>query len=169
MHNGNFTTMLGVINHYDSIVLNPANTNLDARLMAGPNGQNLQLTQNEKAALVAFLKTLTGSNVYNDEKWSDPFDSSGEVTIEEETVSLISSIKMPNLKIYPNPSSNNIWIDGLDADFNFIIYDVNGRKILAKESQTASSAIDVSLFEKGYYIIQINTGESIVSERILKL
>jgi cytochrome c peroxidase len=31
------------------------------------------MTQLEVDAVVAFLKTLTGSNVYVDKKWSDPF------------------------------------------------------------------------------------------------
>ena len=39
----------------------------------GGNGQNLDLTDQEKAALVAFLKTLSGSSIYTDERWSDPF------------------------------------------------------------------------------------------------
>lgn len=169
MHNGNFTTMLGVINHYDSIVLNPNNTNLDPRLMAGPNGQNLQLTQNEKAALIAFLKTLSGNNVYTDEKWSDPFDVNGEVIIQEQTVSLISSIETPELIVYPNPGTDNIWVDGLDENFDFIIYDMNGRAILSERNQTPSNAIDISLFKRGNYIILINTGKTVVSKRVLKL
>jgi len=32
-------------------------------------------------ALIAFLKTLSGSNIYTDEKWSDPFSENGELTI----------------------------------------------------------------------------------------
>jgi cytochrome c peroxidase len=89
MHNGAFTNLMTVINHYDSIPPNPANTNLDPRLAGPPGGpgtpppagQNLQLTQNEKDALAAFLRTLTGQDVYTNEKWSNPFDSLGNLTI----------------------------------------------------------------------------------------
>ena len=35
--------------------------------------QKLNLTDIEKQALVAFLKTLSGKDVYTDKKWSDPF------------------------------------------------------------------------------------------------
>lgn len=72
MHSGDLTTLISVLNHYNQI--NPAgNTNLDPRLRPGGNAQNLQLTNNEKASLEAFLKTLSGSNVYVDQKWSNPF------------------------------------------------------------------------------------------------
>ncbi len=71
MHNGAFTDLLQVVNHYNSITLNPT---IDNRLR-GPNklGQQLNLTEAEKLALVAFLNTLSGSNVYSDVKWSNPF------------------------------------------------------------------------------------------------
>jgi len=39
-----------------------------------PNGfgQRLNLNAQEVNPVIAFLKTLTGSNVYADVKWSDP-------------------------------------------------------------------------------------------------
>ena len=82
MHDGSITTLLDVINLYDDITVDPANTNLDNRLSGmGGQGQNLNLTDAEKDALVAFLETLTGSNIYTAEQWSDPFDGSGNLTI----------------------------------------------------------------------------------------
>ena len=33
--------------------------------------ENLNMTDNEKDAVIAFLHTLTGEAVYTDEKWSD--------------------------------------------------------------------------------------------------
>ena len=73
MHNGTFETVAEVIDHYDRIEINAENTNLDRRLSAGGMGQNLNLTDSEKEAIVAFIKTLTGTEVYSSEKWSDPF------------------------------------------------------------------------------------------------
>jgi cytochrome c peroxidase len=71
MHNGAFTDLLQVVNHYNNVTVN---ANIDNRLR-GPNnqGQQLNLTEAEKLALVAFLNTLSGSNVYSDVKWSNPF------------------------------------------------------------------------------------------------
>jgi cytochrome c peroxidase len=72
MHIGASSQLITVINHYDSIVV-AGNTNLDPRLRPAGNPQRLRLTQQEKDALTAFIRTLAGSNVYTDTKWSDPF------------------------------------------------------------------------------------------------
>lgn len=79
MHNGNFQNLQAIINHYNLIPLTPGNNNLDPRL-AGPGG-NLQLTPGEQAALIQFLRTLTGVNIYTDQKWSNPFDQDGNLDL----------------------------------------------------------------------------------------
>lgn len=79
MHNGVFTTLAQVVNHYNAI---PAdNPSLDPRLRRPGGVQNLNLTQTQKDNLVAFMQTLTGNTVYTAAKWSDPFSSTGELSI----------------------------------------------------------------------------------------
>ena len=72
MHIGISNNLITVIEHYNQINLN-GNTNLDPRLSPGGQPQNLNLTENEKLSLVAFLRTLSGSDVYINPKWSNPF------------------------------------------------------------------------------------------------
>ena len=72
MHNGVFNTLSATIGHYNEITIGN-NTNLDPRLRPGGNGQQLNMSQDEIQALAAFLRTLTGSDVYTNEKWADPF------------------------------------------------------------------------------------------------
>ena len=85
MHDGSMATLLDVVNHYNAI---PAITQGLDRRLAGPpprpggaptQAQRLNLSENEKGALVDFLGTLTGSNIYRDEKWSSPFDENHEL------------------------------------------------------------------------------------------
>ncbi len=73
MHTGGLVTLQNVIGHYGSINLAPRNTNLDPRLAPNGFGQQLNFQPGEVNALIAFIKTLTGSNVYSDPKWSSPF------------------------------------------------------------------------------------------------
>lgn len=73
MHNGMFNNLPAVINHYNQIVVSPADTDLDPRLRPGGRGQNLRLSQAQKDAIVAFLATLSGNDVYSNKKWSNPF------------------------------------------------------------------------------------------------
>lgn len=84
MHDGSLETLLDVINHYDRIPNNPANTNLDDRLKRNNgNPRPLDLTDEEKDALVAFLRTLTSSDIYTNEKWSNPFDEMDNLTVTD--------------------------------------------------------------------------------------
>lgn len=74
MHTGVITSLQAAIGHYGDLT-NAAsnNTNLDPRLKPNGFGQKLNLTATEVNAVIAFLKTLSGTNVYTDTKWSSPF------------------------------------------------------------------------------------------------
>ena len=74
MHDGSFESMNAVVAHYNDIDITD-NPTIDPRLRGGRqgNGENLNLSQNEMDAIVAFVKTLTGRDIYTNEKWSDPF------------------------------------------------------------------------------------------------
>lgn len=72
MHDGRFATLEQVVEHYSSGVKNHPNLSPQLRL---PNGQPrlANLNPQEKAAIVAFLKTLTDRTITTDIKYSNPF------------------------------------------------------------------------------------------------
>jgi cytochrome c peroxidase len=72
MHDGRFNTLEEVIEHYNSGVKNHPNLSPQLRLPNG-NPRLLNLSPQDKAALVAFLKTLTDNSVLTDVKFSNPF------------------------------------------------------------------------------------------------
>jgi cytochrome c peroxidase len=79
MHDGRFATLEQVVEFYNSGVVNHPNLSPQLRLPPGPPGspppgpRRLNLSNAQKAALVAFLKTLTDTTVTSDPKFSDPF------------------------------------------------------------------------------------------------
>lgn len=73
MHTGAVRGLNNMLGHYNDINAPARNTNLDPRLRPNNIGQKLQMTPNEITAVVQFLRTLSGKNVYVDKKWSDPF------------------------------------------------------------------------------------------------
>ncbi len=81
----------------------------------------------------------------------------------------LSSIKS-NLKIYPNPSKNIINVEGLDLRRSSLveIYDISGNKVYTNQILTKDE-IDVSLLSKGVYIMKVQDGNSIFSERFVKM
>ena len=82
MHDGRLATLEDVVEHYDNGV--QPHRNLSRRLRGRGRGRGrdrgsregesrLNLSQRQKAALVAFLKTLTDHKFVADEKFSSPF------------------------------------------------------------------------------------------------
>lgn len=72
MHDGRFETLEEVVEFYSSGV--QLHDNLDERLTnldGTPHRTNF--TEEEKAAVVAFLKTLTDETITKEVRWSDPF------------------------------------------------------------------------------------------------
>lgn len=71
MHDGRFSTLEQVIEHYNSGVQN--SPNLDGRLRRGNGVRRLNLSTADKTALKDFLLTLTDRVFLTDEKFSSPF------------------------------------------------------------------------------------------------
>jgi len=75
MHTAIIKSVQSAIGHYGNLT-NAAlvNSNLDLRLKPnGVNGQQLHLNAQEINAVIAFLQTLSGTDVYTNPKWSNPF------------------------------------------------------------------------------------------------
>jgi cytochrome c peroxidase len=72
MHDGRFSTLQQVIEHYNSGVQNHPNL---APFLKGTDGlpRQLNLTEADKQALLKFLYTLNDLTIQSDRKWQDPF------------------------------------------------------------------------------------------------
>jgi cytochrome c peroxidase len=75
MHDGRFVTLAEVVDFYDrGVQEGPA---LDPRLRQDRRPQRLNLSAADRAALVAFLMTLTDTALVTDPRFSDPFRRRG--------------------------------------------------------------------------------------------
>jgi len=78
MHDGRFNTLEEVLDHYDSGIKNSSTLSAliveaDNRGAAAGGRISLHLTAAEKAAIIAFLHTLTDRDFVTAERFSDPF------------------------------------------------------------------------------------------------
>jgi cytochrome c peroxidase len=74
MHTGVIASLQAAIGHYGDLSNAAANNpNLDPRLKPNGRGQQLNLRSTEVNAVIAFLKTLSGNDVYTNPKWANPF------------------------------------------------------------------------------------------------
>lgn len=71
MHDGRFATLEEVVEHYNSGIKN--HPNLHPLLKNGNQARQLNLTTEEKSALVTFLKTLTDEESLSHVRFSNPF------------------------------------------------------------------------------------------------
>lgn len=160
MHNSganNMFTLLDVINHYDSIPAN--NPNLDNRLRPNGNLQRLRLTTQEKTNLVAFLRTLTGSDVYTNAKWSSPF-TNDSLTLIPVPSSIQEAIAQAKVTVYPTVTTDyvRVAVPNELSHTRMMIVSTAGQMMYQGLIQ---ERVDVSTYAAGMYIIKFENGQSV--------
>lgn len=92
MHDGRMQTLEQVIDHYNTNI--QPHPTLSAAL-TDANNQPVQLnfSNSQKAALVAFLRTLTDTSVATAEKWSNPFMNNTNLVVTNQNDSGIGSLR----------------------------------------------------------------------------
>ncbi len=168
MHDGSLSNLMDVVNHYNDLEEVPENTNLHFHLQGEGNDLDLSLEQRE--SLVAFLRTLTGENIYTDEKLSDPFESNGDITIIPSDPDAVWNLDHSiQLDAFPNPCTEEITVNIERGFYQLIIYNEMGTAIKSMLIQ-GTKTVDMTELSKGIYIIEItnlNTSNQ-GSKRIVK-
>jgi surface protein len=70
-----------------------------------------------------------------------------------------------DILIYPNPTSDIVYIDGNYTQLKVIIYNVLGKEILNK---SITNSIDISHLDNGVYILQLSDGVKLSTRKIIK-
>ncbi len=75
----------------------------------------------------------------------------------------INENNFKTLKLFPNPSKNEVNIDGLESDYTVNVYKIDGRLVLT----TKSAKIDTTSFKSGIYLFEIVTDKNSVVKKII--
>ena len=70
-----------------------------------------------------------------------------------------------DISIYPNPSSDTVYIDGNYTQLKVVVYDILGKQVINK---SITNSIDISQLQKGVYILQLSDGAKLTTQRIVK-
>jgi len=154
MHDGSFLTLMDVVNHYDSI---PSNIGLDQRLRGGNRRDRvIGYSETQKQDLVAFLKTLTGENVYTEPAYSDPFAADGSISIVEGTSSLSATSNL-RFKAYPNPTVDVLYLGLDEGAYEVKLYSQLGQLLQVETVQGPSAQFDVRAHGSGAYMLEVKS------------
>jgi len=75
------------------------------------------------------------------------------------------NLNQNNYSIIPNPSNDNIIINGINKNVEILFYDINGKRVL--EAKTGQN-IDISSLRTGMYFVKIVTEDSVTIKKFLK-
>ena len=161
MHDGRFQTLEEVVEHYNSGVQN--HPNLDPILKDNGQPYAPNLTQGDKDALVAFLKTLTDEIFLQDPRWENPFGLDTIRPVPGDSVFLPILRPGPEnfVKAYPNPFRESLkveWANPARNKFNLKIFAVGGQQVRDYSTHESEFLIQRESLPPGNYILEINNG-----------
>ncbi|MEL6610634.1 MAG: cytochrome c peroxidase [Bacteroidota bacterium] len=168
MHDGRFATLEEVVDHYDRGVQPHPNLSFPLRT---PNGQplRLNLTAEERAALVAFMRTLTDESFLADERWSDPFAEvvAGEDDAVQPAVVTLSAV-------YPNPFHDEARIQVTFAQATsatVAVYDLMGREVArlaegVQPSGTQTLRWAAAGLASGVYLVRVQSAAGVATRTV---
>ena len=70
-----------------------------------------------------------------------------------------------DISIYPNPTSDIVYIEGNYTQLKAVVYDILGKQVMNKP---ITNHIDISHLEKGVYMLHLSDGVKLTTQRILK-
>ena len=155
MHDGQFTTLEEVIDHYSEGIVENKWTGFF--LPAG----GFQFTQDEKTALLDFMNTFTDESFLTNEKWSDPFDY---------IVPLGEQLTIESISLHPNPTTDRATISFDNAYSELVaisIYTQDGKLIKHVKITSDYYSIDKADYPEGIYFINLLMGSKRATQKLI--
>lgn len=127
------------------------------------------------ASGLTFTKTFGGLSIGEKITYACKFAFAGGLAVTQYidyevgkdcVVSTISDIPNEAIHILPNPTSDILYIDGLDDETNVDIYSSSGQQVY---SSTVTDMISVRHLNPGIYYIRLEVGDRRVTKKFVKL
>jgi len=72
---------------------------------------------------------------------------------------------LANISLYPNPTTDLIFIEGANTELEAIVFDLLGKELIR---ENINGRLDISCLEKGTYIINLTDGVNTSTHKIIK-
>ena len=135
------------------------------------SGLEISYTSSDNSVATISGKTVTvlkagSTTITASQNGNDNYHAATDVSqvLEIQVLGLGESI-LSNLKLYPNPTSNYLSIQGNDNPLTISIYNVLGKNVISVKN---TNKIDVKGLSNGIYIIRIKEGVKEVIKKFIK-
>lgn len=81
---------------------------------------------------------------------------------------LVNTTNAPQLAVYPNPVSNNLFINGLTQTATISIYNAAGALVASQQLNGTISMVNTGALSAGLYMAKVNTGNNQTSFKFIK-
>jgi cytochrome c peroxidase len=152
MHHGAIVNLNDLLNHYNYLEPNPANTNLDPRLSGSEN--DILITKQEKEMVIKFLHTLTGKEIYSNVRWSNPFDAQGNLEVISLTSGLSVAVPEPEFEVWPNPVVDVAHVQLQNGYYLLELWDAHGQRLYSA-TVSGNTSLDFMGNVPGFYLITV--------------
>ena len=71
-----------------------------------------------------------------------------------------------DLTVYPNPSTDKVYVNGEYENARISLISTDGRIVYVSEKENRYSNIDVSQYERGMYILKLETSKGVVTRKL---
>ena len=78
----------------------------------------------------------------------------------------VNKYDMINLSVYPNPATDKVYVNGEFENARITLFSADGRQVCATENESRQTYINVSKFERGMYLLQLETSKGIVTRKL---
>jgi cytochrome c peroxidase len=155
MHDGRLATLEDVVNFYSDEVVAHPNNHIAEMLDLPLPFRGFRYSDDEKAALVAFMHALTDTVLLTHPKWSDPF-----VPI----TNLVESTDDEALQwvVSPNPATHEVLVSWSATAFptaKISLKNLNGQVLQSYRANGGSHRIHLNGLPAGVYVLALHSGK----------
>jgi len=83
-------------------------------------------------------------------------------------IDAVKKVAVNSFDIYPNPTSDRLNINGLDESSIVRIYNLTGKQLFVGKAEQATMSIDLSTYDKGLYLLQVETNGKSFTSKVIK-
>jgi len=118
------------------------------------------------------IENFSPSTVINCTLDSDAIKDTSNITFKEASVSFttgtetgINNTESKNIKIYPNPANQEIYISGTEKA-HILVFDISGKHVLSANILNNQNRINISSLNTGIYTLKIISDGNVITTKI---